>query len=485
MKVLFIALLVIFISTTVGFAEGDDGPTFRLPEETIMGIGKDKPGAEGKEEIRAEEKYGRQELSAEKVTPELLIKERDERAVKAQKKRSSQIDLDFSFGSYDNMNFKLDYSKNLGRMRLDKRRGNKARPDSEFDYNAFDGQLFAGKVNFTFKVNSNKFDVIAGTRVCNNYKFGFDIKPREKLFFALRGEDTSLKEQASQRNQSFGLKILLNFKWTCEIEEDRLKDRYSRTFYSFGLDGQPIAGRAKIGAGLSKEDGEKIRLDPDLAIFYRYSPAANLEAGLNRQSKKAEFYDLYGENDFAQLNFSPLKRMDCWQIYSKAFLRFNNDALLNVKIFHDWIKNFVVFDEDEANPDRLWIPINLGDAQRDGIRVSCFKKMLPNISTEIGYEYLDQTVPLQSDGFDVALKYDGQLFQLSMDCKYKGERYYDKDSDEKLDGYFLLGYLVEKPVSDKLTFYTEGSNILGKEYEIIKGYQADRAKFVVGCKCNF
>lgn len=484
MRVLFISLLIIFINI-VGFAEENGGPAFRLPEETIMGVGKDGLIAGSKEEIRAEEKYGRQELSAEKVTPELLIKERDERIVKAQKKRSSQIDLDFSFGSYDNMNFKLDYSKNLGRMRLDKRRGNKARPDSEFDYNAFDGQLFTRKANFAFKVNSNKFEVITGTRVCNNYKFGVDIKPGKELFLALKGEDSTLKEQASERNQSFSLKVLSDFRWTGEIEENMLRGRYSRTFYSFGLDGRPIAGRAKIGAGLSKEDGEKIHLNPGLTVFYRYGPAANLEAGLNRQSKKAEFYDLYGENDFAQLNFSPLKRMDCWQIYSKAFLRFNNDALLNVKIFHDWIKNFVVFDEDEANPDRLWIPINLGDAQRDGIRVSCFKKMLPNISTEIGYEYLDQTVPLQSDGFDVALKYDGQLFQLSMDCKYKGERYYDKDSDEKLGGYFLLGYLAEKPVSDKLTFYTEGSNILDKEYEIIKGYQADRAKFLVGCRCNF
>lgn len=515
MKVLFISLLIIFINTIAIFAEENNGPTFKLPEETIMGKENEKEKAEGKEEIQIEEKYRLEESSAEKVVPKLLIKERDEKIIKARKKRSSQTNLDFSFGNYSSLNFQLNHRRTIKKtsysFELDKKLGNRTRPDSKFDYSAFGGQLFADKINFAFKMNLNKFDLpgmddnpVSGlTRACDNYKFSFDIKTNEKLFFILKGEDTNIKEQINQKNQSFNLKILYDFIksknpyiWTAEIEENKLKNQYNNTFYSFGLENRVISlnekSQAKIGAGLSKEEGGKTYLNPDLRVFYRHNAITNLEAGLKRQNEKTEFYDLYGENNFSQLNLSPLKRINYWRIYSKAFMRFDDNASLNAKIFHDWIENFVVFDEDETNSDGFWMPVNLKDVQKDGIQISCIKKVLPEISAEIDYEYLiawnenkSQTVPLQSGGLGAAVKYDNSLFQLSIDGKYDGRRYYDKDSSERLGGYFLLGYLIEKSVSEKLTFYTKGSNILDKRYEIIKNYPGERAKFLAGCKYNF
>ncbi|MFH1287909.1 MAG: hypothetical protein ABII25_04350, partial [bacterium] len=472
-------------------------------------------GGEDKGEIRIDEKYGFEESFEGKVVPKLLIKERSEKIIKTRKKRNSQIDLDFSFGNYNSLSFQLNHRRNLKKMSysfaLDKKLGNKSRPNSKVDHNTFGGQLFSDKIDFAFEVNSNKFDLpgminnpISGSaRICNNYKFSFDIKTNKKLFFILKGENTNIKEQTSQKNQSFNLKILYDFiknkspyTWTGEIEENKLKNKYNDTFYSFKLENRAISlnekSHAKIGAGLSKEEGGKIYLNPNLRVFYKYNAIANLEAGLKRQDEKIEFYDLYGENNFSQLNFSPLKRINYWQIYSKAFMRLDNNTLLDAKIFHDWIENFVVFDDDEVNPDGFWMPINLKNVQKDGIRISCLKKILPEISGEVDYQYLimwngdkSQTVPLQSNGFSAVIKYDNPLFQLSIDGKYKGKRYYDKDSNEKLGGYFLLGYLIEKPVSEKLTFYAKGSNILDKKYEIIKSYPGERAKFLMGCKYNF
>ncbi|MEW6088900.1 MAG: TonB-dependent receptor [bacterium] len=516
LNILLILLSIIFTGNIIVYCEEEkDNPVFKLPEEIIMGSEKEKKKSEGKEEIRVEEKYGLKKSSYEKIIPDILLREREENIIRAQKRRGSRSNLDFSLGNFKSINFGINHGRNTGKfnyfLEFDKKTGNRTRSDSDFDYNMFAGELFAEKIDFMMKVNSNKFDLPGGinapvsgsTRRCDDFGLNFGVKISKNLYFILKGENTNLKEGATLKNESLNLKIIYDFIknngqyiFTGEVEENKLENNYDYSFYSFYMENRGIhlneKSQAKLGAGVSREGDGKLFLNPSLRYYYRHSNITNFEAGLKRQNKKVEFYDLYGQNNFSQVNPAPLKRINYWQLYSNAYMKFSKDLLINAKIFHDWIENFVVFDEDDNNPDGLWIPVNIKSVQRDGAQVSLIRKFTSDITAKLYGKLLssrnennNQTVPRQYNSISVLIKYRNPLYILSIDGKYYGESYYDKETNEKLGGYFLLGCLLEKSVSEKLLFYAKAGNILNKKYEIIKHYPGEQTKILLGCKYSF
>lgn len=515
-KIKYIIFIIILFNIYIVTAEEKkDDPAFKLPEETIMGKEKEKDETDGKKDARVEEKYELEKSSSEKIIPDLGLKEREQSKIQTQSKRNSQNELDISAGNYYGFNFSFNHKQDLKKLsyslEFDKEYGNRSRPDSIYDHYTFGGQLFSNKIDFAFKLNHNKFDLPGMidnrisdlSRKSENYKFSFDIKTIKNLFIIINGENTNIKDKTSEKDQSFGFKVIYDFnknsspyEVTSEIEKNKLAGRYSYAFYSFDLENQAILlnekSQAKIGAGLSREGGEKLYLNPKLIVSYKYNYSTDLEAGVKRQNKKIEFYDLYGKNNFVELNLLPLKRINYWQIYSKALKRLKDDNSIEAKIFHDWIENYVVFDEDEANADGFWTPINLGNIQRDGVKITYLQKFSEKFSGQIDYKYLEtwnenkaQTVPRQSDNISTVIKYDNQLYQLLIDGKYVGERYYDKDKNEKLGGYCLLGFLAGRTISEKLAIYAKADNILDKRYDIIKNYPGERARFLLGFKYIF
>ena len=374
-KTLFIIMIFFIMSFYIVKAEeNEDGPTFNLPEEVIMGKEKQQEETEGKQDTNIEEKYELEKSSSKKIIPDILLKEREQNAIQTQDKRRSQNDMDVSVGNYYGFNLQFNHKQNLKKLsyslKIDKEYGNRSRPDSIYDYYSLGGQLFSAKIDFDFKLNYNKFDLPGMihsrftdlSRKCNNYKFSFDLKAIENIFIILNGENTNIKENISRKNQTVGIKILYDFNTnkspyavTCEAEENKLSGQYHYWFYSFELENQAISldekNHIRAGAGISREGGEKLYLNPKINYFYKYNHSIGIESGVTRQDNKIGFYELYGKNNFTEINLMPLNRINYWQLYSKVNKKFNNDNYLEVKIFHDWVDNYIGFDEDEANPD--------------------------------------------------------------------------------------------------------------------------------------
>jgi len=46
---------------------------------------------------------------------------------------------------------------------------------------------------------------------------------------------------------------------------------------------------ARAGAGLNREGGEKVYLNPKINLFYKYNEVINIEAGIKRDNEKTGF----------------------------------------------------------------------------------------------------------------------------------------------------------------------------------------------------
>lgn len=227
------------------------------------------------------------------------------------------------------------------------------------------------------------------------------------------------------------------------------------------------------GIGIIKDIAERKTLSVSFSNAYRspsfddlYWPASGGAAGnpnlLPESSVGGELrFGWEGEKDV---------------LHASAYARYVQDVIL-------W----------QAGGDGIWRPSNFGNALYPGFELEYRKALGP--WTVLGtytflYSYVlsgnlslkdDRRVPyLPIHRWNGGASYRKGRFALSLDLDYQGLRYRTTDNRAYLPPLLLANASLRLDTSPSTTFYLEGNNLLGEQYESTPGYPMPGFSLTVG-----
>jgi len=183
-----------------------------------------------------------------------------------------------------------------------------------------------------------------------------------------------------------------------------------------------------------------------------------------------------------------------------------DDALnLQVSLFRQDLKdeiNGFVFDPTTFLSTAENMP---GKSKRSGVELATQWTISDGFGLGAHYTYTDSTEqdflgndvrelrrPRHSGGLSVDFRSENERFSSSLNADYGGERtdiffppWPNPSETVTLESYWLLDLALQYRVSDSMTVFARGTNLLDEDYEQVYGYSTPGRAGYLGLRINF
>ncbi|MFA5089161.1 MAG: TonB-dependent receptor [Candidatus Omnitrophota bacterium] len=237
-------------------------------------------------------------------------------------------------------------------------------------------------------------------------------------------------------------------------------------------------------------------VSPRLAGQLKVSEKTILRASIGRSYRAPTVNELYwneawwpGAGMFGNSNVKPEEGISYEVGLSQ---RFNRKFTGKITLFRNDLDNLIQW--VETIPFTRWDAQNVAKARLEGVETELDWDISPSLSLSLNHTYLkaanrtiDKMLPYRPENkLGLALTCQnrtGLIVRISGD--YYDSAYADAANTAKMADYFLLGVNINKKVTDKLDVFLKGENLLGKKYEVIRGYPMPGTTLSAGIALSF
>ena len=322
------------------------------------------------------------------------------------------------------------------------------------------------------------------------YWFDWDFKTKEtggSSHFTPRRGDMYYKQAEAQYTRPVGEHHLFTggAEWLEEKLDYNLSTRaiitnsaYLQDEINFTL-GKPVT--VVLGGRVDDNSTFGSEFCPKVSLMVEATPNTRIRASVGRGFKSPNIRQLYYDQPFHHGTywFKSNPNLDAersWGYSMGVEQSFGKRCLFSLDLFRNDIKDKVVWEETDETiyGEPVKEAKNVAKCHTQGVEVSLKARLLPGLSTILGYTYLDTEdeethkdltyCPKNTFSARVIYEYVPWGITASMGTQYVGEMYKNTKNTKKTDDYFLTDLKLTKKVTKYAAVSLEGNNIFNTDY---------------------
>ncbi len=260
------------------------------------------------------------------------------------------------------------------------------------------------------------------------------------------------------------------------------------------IDFEPIT--FVLGARVDDHDRWGTEVNPKASVLYRVTEDFKLRGSAGRSFRAPTLVKLYADG----------WRMGPWLVHANPDLKpeksvgyqlgaeytFFEKHLGKVSFFRNEIEDLIssrTVSGGRPPWDMYWE--NIDEATTQGIEASLINQLTDNLTSRLGYTYLDteneethnELKRKPKHKVDAELNWRLPEFGLNLNFsgQYIGKRYDDEENTTRLEAYTIFDFALTKDITKYGEIFFRVDNIFGKE-DIEDEYDIDGAEFLCGVK---
>ncbi len=220
---------------------------------------------------------------------------------------------------------------------------------------------------------------------------------------------------------------------------------------------------------------------PKLSLMIEATPQTRVRASIGRGFKSPNIRQMYYEQPFHHGTYwyksNPnLDAERSWGYSVGIEQSFNKRWLFGLTFFRNDVKDKVVWVETDETiyGEPVKTAKNIAKCHTQGVEASLKAKLLPGLSTILGYTYLDTEdedthkdltySPKNTINARLIYEYTPWGITASIGTQYVDEMYKDTRNTKKTDDYFLTDMKLTKKITKYASISIEGNNIFNTNY---------------------
>ena len=287
-----------------------------------------------------------------------------------------------------------------------------------------------------------------------------------------------------------------------DIDDEGKGYEADQTLNSFFLQDEIDLSRFVLVLGLRMDAHDEwgTETNPKASLLYRVTDVFKLRASVGRAFRAPALVKLYGGWRMGPYMVHPNPDLDPetsigYQI--GAEYEFSERLLAKAGLFRNEVEDMISYRVVRSGRppwDMYWE--NIDKVTTQGIEASLISQIMDNLTSKLGYTYLDTEDEktgkelLERPKHKLDLEFDWKVTKfgltLNLAGQYIGKRYYEDDDDNiiKLGGYTIWNFALTKDITKYAEVFARVDNIFGKE-DIQDEYDIDGTEFLAGLKVKF
>lgn len=235
--------------------------------------------------------------------------------------------------------------------------------------------------------------------------------------------------------------------------------------------------KLKIDFGIRIDDYSNFgtQANPSLSALYNLHDNIRLHGLISRSFRAPTFNDLYWP-DQGWAKGNPELKPETGITFETGVNTDINDAInSSLTYYHNKFDELINWTEVSG----VWQPKNIGSAVIDGVEFENKVKILDNFEFDAGYTFLmarDEKThkyliyqPKHKADFSLTYK-EINGFACQLKGEFTGQRFHDAEDTIKVKRFFVLGFNISKKFKSGITCFGSIDNVLGRKYQVIRGY---------------
>jgi len=246
-----------------------------------------------------------------------------------------------------------------------------------------------------------------------------------------------------------------------------------------------------LGARLEDYSTFGFQSSPSASIMYRLDDKTKFRSSISRSFRSPTFNDLYWPDDGStkgNANLKPEKGITGEIGVERQICMFLDSGLT---YYHSQYKQMINWSETNW----VWSPVNVGNAEINGIEFSNRLTFNENYSAALNYTWTrakdsktkEYLIYQPNNKADISLRYtnDRRGLIVEVNGHYVDRRFHDEANAIYMKRYFVFGLSGSKKINKVISCFASIDNLLNRDYQVVRDYPMPGFAINGGIKAEF